>query len=355
MNQWQQQQDSWNLKVQAGTLEYCIVMQEKFAGLLTQQIQDWQASRLVIVTDQNVARLYQSQVSSCLPNADWIILQPGEATKNLATMSFLYEQLYMFGVDRKSIVLALGGGMVGDIAGFAAATYLRGIRWIQIPTTLLAMVDASIGGKVAIDLPQGKNLVGAFYQPQAVCIASEFLNTLTPLEWNCGMAEVIKHGLLADPWLLQIKTLQDGTLEMLRRAIQVKANIVQQDPLEHSIRIYLNLGHTFAHAIEQTSHYSIPHGQAVALGLLAQSRLAYQIGLCASELPKTILEILQRWNLPTQLPSLNPEACYQSLCYDKKAQQQKPRFVLLKAICEPIVCSDISQKAVLEVLDELTK
>jgi 3-dehydroquinate synthetase len=207
----------------------------------------------VVVANVTLMGIYGDAIVRQLSRACGVTIPEGEQYKTLNTVANLYAAFVEVGLDRSGSVLALGGGVVGDTAGFAAATYMRGVRLVQMPTSLLAMVDSSVGGKVGVDLPQGKNLVGAFKQPDAVLIDPEVLRTLPDRERRCGLAEVIKHGLLADEALLEPSFLenQERVPELIRRAIQVKVDIVQQDPFEETIRAYLNLGHTFAHAFER--------------------------------------------------------------------------------------------------------
>ncbi len=208
----------------------------------------------------------------------------------------MYDDLVAAGIDRSGIVVALGGGVVGDMAGFAAATYLRGIRFVQIPTTLLAMVDSSIGGKTGVDLPQGKNLVGAFKQPELVVVDPDVLSTLPSAEFRNGLGEVVKHGIISDPVLFaQLQADGPESLEsMLARALRVKIGVVERDPFEQGERAHLNLGHTFAHAFEQVSRYAIPHGQAVSVGLMASAHLSVISGHCQPDLPARIEDVLDR-------------------------------------------------------------
>lgn len=278
----------------------------------------------------------------------------GEQYKTLETVSKLYVDLVDAGLDRGGSVIALGGGVVGDTAGFAAATYVRGVRLIQIPTSLLSMVDLSVGGKVGVDLPQGKNLVGAFKQPDCVLIDPDVLATLPEREWRCGMGEIIKHGLLADESLLAPELwVKDRAAELVRRAVQVKVDVVQQDPYEHGVRAHLNLGHTFAHAIERVSNYSWLHGEAVGVGLVAAARLSYALGLCDLALAEEVEDIVDKVGLPTRLGDLDPAALFAAMGTDKKWQAGHSRFVLLRGMCQPEIVEDVSKATVIQVLQEM--
>ena len=319
----------------------------------------------VIVTNTTLAPIYGERLAASRSNAGLAVMPDGEQYKTLDTVAQLYADFVAAGLDRSGTVPALGGGVVGDVAGFAAATYMRGVRFIQIPTTLLAMVDSSVGGKVGVDLPQGKNLVGAFKQPETVVIDPHFLHTLPLREWRCGMAEVIKHGLLADEILLQqIEALgkwddappplnDDQLSDLIARAVQVKVDVVQRDPFEKGERAHLNLGHTFGHAIEQVTHYLVPHGEAVSVGLVAAARLSYARGLCDETLPERVEKILEQVGLPRRMGDLDPEAVYAAMATDKKWQGGKSRFVLLRDVGQPLIVTDVPKAQILAILNDL--
>lgn len=281
-----------------------------------------------------------------------IVVPAGEAHKNLTTVNRIYEGLVQAGLDRHGVVVAVGGGVVGDMAGFAAATFLRGVAFVQVPTTLLAMVDASVGGKVGVDLPQGKNLVGAFKQPALVVVDPDVLRTLPADEFRHGLAEVVKHGLIGDPDLFaQLEGAGPASLEsLLARALRVKIAVVQRDPYEQGERAHLNLGHTFAHAFEQVSGYTLPHGQAVAVGLVAAAELAAARGLCEPDLPRRVRGLLTRLGLPTSLPGPAPEAVLAAMATDKKRRAGRLRFVLPQALGRVAVYDDVTEAEVLAAL-----
>jgi 3-dehydroquinate synthase len=328
------------------------------AGLLAQIKQHIQAFGLdahtVIATNPTVARLYGYQLQQALPNAHIALMQDGEQYKTLATTQGFYDQLLELGADRHSTILALGGGVLGDVAGFVAATYMRGVRLVQVPTTLLAMVDSSVGGKVGVDLPQGKNLVGAFKQPAVVLIDPTVLESLPLHEWRAGMAEVIKHGLLADETLLDARLhAPEHAAELVQRAAQVKVAVVQQDPYERGIRANLNLGHTFAHAIEKVTHYAWAHGYAVGFGLLAAAKLSHVIGLCDKTLVDRVSTVLEEVRLPRRLDGLDPDAIYDAMKTDKKWKSGVSRFVLLEGMNAATIVEDVPREAVVGVLRAL--
>jgi 3-dehydroquinate synthase len=310
--------------------------------------------RAVIITNETVAPLYGEAMRDALGGCALITMPDGERYKTLATVAGFYGELVRAGLDRSGVVIALGGGVVGDSAGFAAATYLRGVRLLQVPTSLLAMVDSSVGGKVGVDLPGGKNLVGAFKQPDAVLIDPEVLTTLPPKEWRCGMAEAIKHGLLADHSLLDpaLRT-PDRAAELVRRAVQVKVDVVQRDPFEAGERAHLNLGHTFAHAIEQVSGYAWAHGEAVGVGLLVAAHLSHRLGLCGEEVPALVGDILAETGLPTRIGGLPSGALWAAMHTDKKWAAGVSRFVLLRGFQQPVVVEGVAESEVLAVLEGL--
>jgi len=310
---------------------------------------------VVIVTNPTVEKLYARQLAEALPCTKIALMQDGERYKNLDTVQTLYDQLLAVGSDRHTSVVALGGGVVGDTVGYVAATFMRGVRLIQIPTTLLAMVDSSVGGKVGVDLPQGKNLVGAFKNPDYVLIDPDVLHTLPDAQWRCGMAEVIKHGLLADESLLDTALhIKSRAAELVKRAIQVKINVVEADPYEHSIRAHLNLGHTFAHAIEKVTHYAWLHGDAVGFGLLAAAKLSHTLELCDESLVQQVKHLLAETGLPHSLNGLDPEAIWNAMLTDKKWKTGRSRFVVLAGMNQPTIVEDVERDVVIRVLEELS-
>lgn len=319
---------------------------------------------LAIISDSNVGRLHAKR---CGP-ADCMVTMPaGEENKRLATVRQIYDALLASGMDRQATVLALGGGVVGDLAGFVAATYMRGVDFVQCPTSLLAMVDASVGGKTGVDLPQGKNLIGAFKQPVGVFVDLSTLTTLPAEEFAAGMAEVIKAGLIGDRALFvrlasgsPVRRPQDdqevqALQEMVLDAIRVKRDVVQADPFEKGRRATLNLGHTFAHAIEQVSGYAVRHGEAVAMGLVAAAHLSAALGYCSPVLQDSVEKALTRVQLPTRIPAgFAPAALYDAMRSDKKKAQGRLRFVLLRDVEDVFVAADVPQKEVFKTLEART-
>lgn len=296
----------------------------------------------ILIGDQDVLRLHGQNAIASLKAADYDVvthgIPPGEKHKNLDTIRAAYDTMLDRKLERRSPVIALGGGVVGDMAGFVAATYLRGVPFIQCPTTLLAMVDASVGGKVGVNVPQGKNLIGAFHQPVAVVIDPLVLQTLPARELRCGMAECVKHGVIRDAELFhwidanwaKIQAMRTGTLEeLIGRNVAIKAAVVMEDEKETSVRAHLNFGHTFAHAIEATSGYGqIEHGEAVSLGMIAATHLAIDAGLCDPALLNPLRALLEKIGLPTKATLTRTDALLAAMRLDKKVADAKIRLVL---------------------------
>lgn len=291
-----------------------------------------------IVTDKNIARLYGRTVTESCKQAGYsvakVIIQPGEQGKNIASIQKIWNGFLRLAMERTSTVVALGGGVVGDLAGFAAATYMRGISWVVLPTSLLAMVDASLGGKTGVDLPQGKNLVGAFHPPIFVLTDPNVLSTLPEIELRNGLAEVVKSGLVGDSKLLQFckegwEAVSADWYKLICRAMAVKIKVIQADPYEKGIRAALNLGHTVGHALEKATHYTMPHGFAVSIGTVVEARLAEALGLAESGLAGEIAIILEGLRLPVTIPvEVIPAEIIEAMFVDKKKTQGSLRFAL---------------------------
>ena len=313
-------------------------------------------NRVTVVTNETLAPLYgEALVKTFGSTATLVTVPDGEQHKTLDTIRSLYDAFVKAELDRRCVIVALGGGVVGDMAGFAAATFLRGVPFVQVPTSLVAMVDASIGGKVAVDLPQGKNLVGAFKQPEMVIVDTDVLQTLPDAEWRCGVAEVVKAGLLRDDSLLDASLYRRDSrnFRFVEQAIAFKVSVVQEDPYEDNIRAYLNLGHTFGHALERVSNYRWRHGEAVALGLLAAARLSQVHGLCNPSLPFRVEQLLLALDLPVRYHGYSAAELRAAMGTDKKRKSNKVRFVLLRDVGDPVLCDDVPDKKVLSVLDSL--
>lgn len=304
------------------------------------------ATRAAVVTVPAVGRRYAGRLVRSLREAGLetcrIAVRDGDAHKNLRAAARLYEDLLDRGADRATVVVALGGGTVGDLAGFAAATLLRGLPFVQVPTTLLAMVDASVGGKVGVNLPRGKNLVGAFHQPLLVGIDVDTLASLPVRERAAGLAEVVKAGLLWDRTFFEqlereaenvLRLEPQALLPAIERACAIKAEIVAEDERESGRRMLLNLGHTLAHAVESISRYrGILHGEAVAMGMVFAAQRSEALGLCPPGVAARVESLLRRVGLPTGLPAYPRRAYLSALRVDKKRRDARIQFVALRAI-----------------------
>jgi shikimate kinase/3-dehydroquinate synthase len=292
----------------------------------------------IIVTDDNVAKFHLEKMKSVLQASGFepkvVIVPAGEAHKNLETISALWKSFLENGLDRKSTVIALGGGVVTDMAGFAASTYMRGINWIAVPTTLLSMVDASLGGKTGFDLPEGKNLIGAFYPPKLVLADPQLLSTLPEAELISGMAEVVKHGIISDLELFSLclrglDWVKDNLEEVVKRAMAVKIKVIEEDPYEKGFRAALNLGHTVGHAVELVSKFNLRHGEAIAIGTVAEAKYSARIGLAGVGLVEAVTESFKSLGLPVQIPDeMSREEIIRVMRVDKKKNAKSIRFAL---------------------------
>lgn len=319
---------------------------------------------VAIVTDTQIGPRY---AKSCGIVDIVIEVPPGQPNKTLTTVQQICEQLVEQGFDRSGTIIGLGGSVISGLAGFVAATYMRGIDLIHCPTSLLAMIDTSIGGKVGINLPQGKNLIGAFKQPKAVIADVATLQSLSPKEFADGMAEVIKHGLIGGGELFE--QIKNGgwkwdtwpqqpppavLQELVAQAIQVKIQIVQEDPFEAGRRALLNLGHTFAHAIEHASDHRTSHGEAVAMGLVAAANLSARLGHCGQELQATVETILTDADLPCRIPAAaQPDKIIKAIQHDKKKRGRQLHLILLRGVGDAFVAEGVSPAAISETLAAL--
>ncbi len=292
---------------------------------------------------------------------DLLSFPHGEANKNLDTIAQLLSSSAQLGLDRKSMIIALGGGVTGDVAGFLASAYMRGIPFIQIPTTLLAQVDSSVGGKTGVDIPEGKNLVGTFYQPKAVYIDTDVLKTLPEEQFLSGMAEVIKHGFIRDNDFLlflaekqqQLMSLENDTLvETIYTNCRIKAEVVSEDERESNVRRILNFGHTIGHAVEAASKFSISHGFAVAIGMVAICRIGVMKSLISQTTADTYIQLIKQYGLPTEIPEdLDRKAIKSYFSTDKKSVGGKISFVLPQEGGGVTISEDVSEAHINAVLD----
>ncbi|MEJ2186841.1 MAG: 3-dehydroquinate synthase [Gemmatimonadota bacterium] len=300
------------------------------------------ASHYAIIADATVADLYGPTVRRQLQarglRADLIAFPAGEAHKTRGTWSGLTDDLLALGVGRDACVIALGGGVTGDMAGFVAATYMRGVPLVQVPTSLLAMIDAAIGGKTGVDVPAGKNLVGAFHQPRIVVVDPELLHTLPPVELRSGCAEAVKHGAIADAdylaWLeANAGAVLSGELPALQAlvvaSVRIKAHYVSTDEREDGARKALNFGHTLGHALETVLDYTVRHGQAVAAGMVLEAELGERVGVTASGTAERLAAVVRTFGLPDPPANVDAEAVLSATRLDKKARAGQPRYTLL--------------------------
>ncbi len=296
----------------------------------------------IVVTDENVARFQAGGVLESLHRAGFapavITIPAGEDYKNLETIQALWHGFLEHGLDRKSTAVALGGGVIGDLTGFAASTYMRGIHWVCLPTTLLSMVDASLGGKTGFDLPEGKNLIGSFYPPKLVLADPQVLGTLPERELISGLAEAVKSGIVSDPELFELcarglDCVRDNLGQIVKRSMAVKVKVIEDDPYERGFRAALNLGHTVGHAVELVSRFQLRHGEAIAIGMVAEAKLAGHLSVADPGLSDTIAEVLVRLGLPTQIPEELPrQEILGAMRVDKKKNAGAIRFALPAAI-----------------------
>lgn len=342
---------------------YDIEIQRDFSqltGKLTEL--GYGSNKVCIVTDSNVAALYLEEVRSLLEpvfaSCTSFVFEAGESSKNTDTAGLVYEHLIQHKFDRKDLLVALGGGVVGDLTGFVAATYLRGIDFVQAPTTLLAQTDSSIGGKTGVDFMQYKNMVGAFYMPRLVYMNISTLESLPARQFSSGMAELIKHGFIKDSSYTQfiqdnssdiMKQQPDALEEVIYRSCQIKREVVERDPKEQGERALLNFGHTIGHAIEKLSDFTLYHGECVALGMAGAAYISYRLGnLSETELNK-LKTIIESYGLPVSLEQFpyTPQEILAATKLDKKMESGKVKFIVLKTLGEACITKELSDEEIL--------
>ena len=333
------------LKIDLGARSYDIILGsgllDRVGELLSQVLQ---TSRIILVTHPSLFRLYGDKVLAGLKKQGWatdiIEVPEGETSKSLQQADIIYDRLLDFNCDRKSVLIALGGGVIGDLTGFVAATYQRGIPFVQVPTTLLSQVDSSVGGKTAVNHPKGKNMIGAFYQPRMVIADLDTLQTLPQNEFRAGLAEVIKYGVISDANLFDyLEKNADKILQLdheclayiIKTSCSIKAEVVEKDERESHYRMILNFGHTLGHTIEALTGYSqFSHGQAVAIGMVQAAKLSQKLEKCQDEVPKRLRKLIKKCGLPSQWPDLDSQAVIECLYHDKKTMNHKIKFILVK-------------------------
>ncbi|MCI8464580.1 MAG: 3-dehydroquinate synthase [Lachnospiraceae bacterium] len=323
--------------------------------------------RVCIVTDSNVAKLYLSQIEEFLPETAKqvvsFVFPAGEEHKTLDTVKTLYEFLIRHSFDRNDVLLALGGGVVGDLTGFTASTYLRGIRFVQIPTTLLSQVDSSIGGKTGVDFDAYKNMVGAFYMPSLVYINVSVLQSLPEIQFSSGMGEVVKHGCIRSAayyqWLSRnhkAVSLRDkaALIEVVKGSCLIKRSVVEEDPTEKGLRALLNFGHTLGHAIEKEQNFTMSHGACVAVGCVAAAWISVKRGMFSIEELHSVEALFSCFGLPTRISNLFPERILEATGHDKKMDSGIIKFILLKQIGEAYIDNTVTKQEMADALGYLS-
>lgn len=346
---------------------YDIVYEQDFNSL-AKELEPFEISekRLCIITDSRVRGFYADEVRNALKDCCKEIFiydfPDGEKNKNLDTVKNIYEFLIQNKFGRKDMLLALGGGVVGDTTGFAAATYLRGIDFIQIPTTLLAQVDSSIGGKTGVDFDQYKNMVGAFYMPKLVYMNVSTLKTLDDRQYYSGMGEVLKHGLIKDArfyeWIMEnMYEIHDRNLDVLEdmvyKSCVCKKIVVEKDPTEKGEREILNFGHTIGHAIEKAKNFELMHGECVALGCVAAAYISWKRELLSKDEYYEIRDMFVPFNLPISLEDIDPEKIYELTTSDKKMEGDKIKFILLKRVGKAMIDTTVSKEEIIDGIKEI--
>lgn len=332
-------------------------------------LEHYRAAHVVVITDSNVEPLYAGPLADLIgragPRVDMAVVPAGESSKSVAVASGLWQQMLQFGADRATVVVAAGGGVVGDLAGFIAATFARGVPFMQVPTTLLAQVDSSVGGKVGINLPEAKNILGAFWQPLGVVIDTNVLTTLADREYRAGLAEVVKYGVILDAAFfgyLEAHTAglvarDAGVLRhVIARCCQLKASVVQHDEREQTgHRAVLNYGHTFGHALEaETGYGTLLHGEAVAIGMLCASRLAERLGRIAPAVTRRQRDLLAALGLPTTCPAdVRRDQMLRLMRHDKKVDRGQLRLILPDRLGHVELVTGVGGQEVLAALDDL--
>jgi 3-dehydroquinate synthase len=322
--------------------------------------------KAVIITNPVVKKLWGTRLKQCLVDAGYkttiLEVPDGEEYKSLESAGKLYRQLAEFGAERSTSILALGGGVIGDLAGFVAATYMRGVPLLQLPTTLLAQCDSSIGGKTAVNHGPLKNEIGAFYQPKITISDIATLKTLQQEELTSGLCEVIKHAVIKDEQFFVyleknldlIKVLDDNVLEtIVAKSAQIKAEVVESDEKDMGLRNILNFGHTVGHAVESVTNFQVAHGQAVSIGMVAAAKIAAELGILETESVTRLKNLLEKAGLMTKLPLAEVKQVTQIMQYDKKVLSGKIRFVLPRTIGQVFIANDVSPDLVEKVLEEM--
>ncbi len=346
---------------------YPVVIKEDYSdlnGLISDMMPA--LKRIFIISDSNVAPLYLDKVknvlSGCAENIYYHVFPAGEDNKNLDTVNECYKDLIKSNINRKDLIIGLGGGVTGDMAAFVASSYMRGCRYVSLPTSLLAMADSSVGGKCGVDYEGYKNLVGAIYMPSLVYASTSVLKTLPDKEYSCGMAEILKAGLIRDgvfyEWLItnfdSIMDKESGPVrEMLYKAVSVKQYYVTKDPFEEGERMILNFGHTIGHALEKFFDFSYSHGECVALGSVAAAYISHKRSMLSDEEFYEIRDMFVPFGLPISLDEYDVDAAFTIIGHDKKNTDQGLKFILLKKIGKAVIVNDVSEEEIKEAMNSL--
>ena len=350
-----------------GFNEYKIIIENSFNTLIENLKElNIENKKICIVTEKYVAGIYLERISSILyENCKAVssyVFKPGEKHKTLNTVQGIYEHLINEHFDRNDLLIALGGGVTGDLTGYVASTYMRGIDFIQIPTTLLSQVDSSIGGKTGVDFKQYKNMVGAFHHPRLVYINVETLKTLPAREFSSGMAEVIKHGMIMDltyyKWLDENKTKileyeNNILIEMIYKSCHIKKTVVEEDPFEKGLRAILNFGHTIGHAIEKYKNFELLHGECVSLGMVAALRISFDRGNISFEELSSAIKLLKFFRLPTFVPSINTDKVSNFTLSDKKMDSGVIKFILLDSMGKALIDKSVTSSEIKSSINNL--
>lgn len=354
------------LSISLDERSYPIYIATGFEGLGKSLVSARLTGKVIVITDENVDAYYSEACISSLSEYGFetgkYSFKPGERNKNLDTVTGIYRYLNSLKPDRNSTLIALGGGVVGDITGFAAATFLRGINFIQIPTSLLAQADSSVGGKVGVDFEGSKNIIGAFYQPRLVYININTLKTLPKRELQSGLAEVVKHGLVMDRDFYEyidynIKKIFNYDVDVLQYIAKmnctIKGRVIELDERENGLRAILNFGHTIGHAIESVSGFELLHGECVGLGMIGAYKLALYLGMVNEKAVDSVISILDKIGLPVKAQGVSVEKVYEQMFHDKKVKGGRLVFVLPKGIGEVITCTLDNKELIKKVIGEL--
>ncbi len=348
--------------------QYPIIIEREFKKIIYTLQEYKDISKILLITDSNVNSYYGNELMDILTkykvnvDVDKYIFPAGESNKLLSTVSSIYDKCLQLEMDRSSLIIALGGGVTGDIAGFVAATYMRGIRFAQVPTSLLAQVDSSVGGKVGVDFQQSKNIIGAFYQPIFVFTNVNALKTLNKREFISGMAEIIKHGIIYDLGLFQfiennidnIQLLKHDILkELIYKNCFIKAQIVEEDEKEKGLRAILNFGHTIGHGIESASDFSLLHGECVSIGMVAAVYISLKRKLISNDEYERIISLLKKMGLPIKVEDIDDEQIYKEMQKDKKKEKGKLKFILPIRLGEVIQVTDVTIDEVYNALNHI--